>query len=71
MAIVANDFTLGYFNFSSGLTAPFSFDLCAAPASEIASVQSISVTGNQPKDDGGKEQVDDEWITDNPTIPWN
>ena len=71
MAIVANDFTLGYFNFSSGLTAPFTVDMCAASASEIAPVQIISGIDNQSKDERGRGEIDDEWTTGNSTIPWN
>jgi hypothetical protein len=65
MAIVANDFTLGYFNFTSGLTVPKLSDI---PSSlEASSNLPISTIKNEMI----KEVVDKEWATTNINTTWD
>ncbi|CAF0799027.1 unnamed protein product [Rotaria sordida] len=68
MAIIANDFTLGYFNFSFGLSSP----IITKTETEISNNQIISTinddfTTNEIK----KEIVNNEWPTNETNATWD
>jgi hypothetical protein len=62
MAIIANDFTLGYFNFSSGL--PVIVSQTESSGNTIVSPMDEEFTNEMPKE----ITTDDPWMT---TANWN
>jgi len=64
MAIIANDFTLAYFNFSFGLPT-------IILQSETSVNPSISMIDNEFINEIKKEITDNEWTTSDTTSIWN
>lgn len=64
MAIVANDFTLGYFNFTYGFPTFIASDISQSEVQLQSSVISID-------DEFTKEIITNEWNTTNPTASWD
>jgi len=64
MAIIANDFTLAYFNFSFGLPTIISSDISQSETS-INSI--ISTIDNEMK----TEITDNEWTTSDTNATWD
>ncbi len=64
MAIIANDFTLAYFNFSFGLPT-------IILQSETTVNQNISMIDNEFINEIKKEITDNEWTTSDTTSTWN
>ncbi|CAF0809214.1 unnamed protein product [Adineta steineri] len=68
MAIIANDFTLGYFNFTLGLP------IVAMPEilqSETSSKPTVSMIDNEFTDEIKNEITDDRWTTTNTNTTWD
>jgi hypothetical protein len=64
MAIIANDFTLAYFNFSFGLPT-------IIQQSETSVNPNMSMIDNEFINEIKKEIIDNEWTTSDTTSTWN
>ncbi|CAF0886212.1 unnamed protein product [Adineta ricciae] len=65
MAIVANDFTIGYFNFTTGLPTVTSLE------SETSTNSVVSSINNDFISEIKTENVTNEWSTTDPSIVWD
>ena len=68
MAIIANDFTLTYFNFSLGLPTSISSDI---PSSETTVNPIVSSIDEEFRNEMKKDIVDDEWSTTDTNVTWD
>jgi len=68
MAIIANDFTLAYFNFSFGLPTVISSDISQ---SETLFHPTISTIDNEFINEIKTEITDNEWTTTDTTAIWD
>ncbi|CAF2395248.1 unnamed protein product [Rotaria sp. Silwood2] len=74
MAIIANDFTLGYFNFSFDLSSSISSTITKTKAEteiETASNLIISTINDNFTNEMKKEIVDNEWSTNETDATWD
>ncbi|CAF3175634.1 unnamed protein product [Rotaria socialis] len=70
MAIIANDFTLGYFNFSFGLPSPSTSSNIIAQT-EISNNQIVSTSDNHFENEIKTETVNNEWPTTDTDATWD
>jgi len=68
MAIISNDFTLGYFNFSFGLPTVISSDISK---SETPLNLTISSIDNEFINEMKEEITDNDWSTTNTSATWD
>jgi hypothetical protein len=68
MAIIANDFTLTYFNFSLGLPTSISSDILSSETTVNPIVSSID---EEFRNEMKKDIVDDEWSTTDTNVTWD
>ena len=65
MAIVANDFTIGYFNFTTGLPTVTSLE------SETSTNSVVTIINNDFISEIKTENAMNEWSTTDPNIIWD
>lgn len=69
MAIIANDFTLGYFNFSLGL--PTSVPPTVAQTEASSSVPTVSAIDDMFMNEIKNEIINTEWTTNDTNATWD